>query len=183
MRLKAVIVSFSSRKDGNCAKIGKLINENIQDSILFSFSDFSIQTCGECNYDCFKKRGKCPYVGDMECDMLDSIVQSEIAYFVLPNYCDYPCANYFAFNERSQCYFQGKPDLLNAYLRIPKRSIVVSNTNEENFIKALSYQTNQDPVVLFLSAKQYGKSSIQGDLLTNEKAVSDILEFIGKSFQ
>ena len=183
MKLKAVIVSFSSRTDGNCAKIGKLIKENTRDSVWFSFSDFSIHACGECNYDCFKKSGKCPHVGDMECVMLDSIVQSEITYFVLPNYCDYPCANYFAFNERSQCYFQGKPDLLNAYLSVPKRCIVVSNTNEENFIKALSYQTDQDPVVLFLSARQYGKSCIQGDLLSNEKAVSDILKFIGKSFQ
>ena len=182
MRLKAVIVSFSSRTDGNCAQIGKLIKENTTDSVLFSFSDFSIKACGECNYDCFKKGKACPHVGDMECDILDSIVHSEITYFVLPNYCDYPCANYFAFNERSQCYFQGKPDLLNAYLRVPKRSIVVSNTDEENFIKALSYQTKHDPVILFLSARQYGKSSIQGDLLTNEKAVSDIMEFMRKPF-
>ena len=135
--MKAIIVSFSSRTDGNCTKIGKLIKENTKDSILFSFSDFSVKACGECNYDSFKKREECPHVGDMECDILDSIVHSEITYFVLPNYCDYPCANFFAFNERSQCYFKGKPDLLNAYLRVPKRSIVVSNTNEENFIKAL----------------------------------------------
>ena len=178
--MKTVIVSFSSRTDGNCAKIGNLIKENTEDSILFSFSDFSIRTCGECHYDCFKKREECPHVGDMEYAILDSIVHSEIAYFVLPNYCDYPCANYFAFNERSQCYFQGMPDLLNAYLRVPKRSIVGSNTNEENFAKALAYQTEQDPVILFLSARKYGKSSIQGDLLTNEKAVSDIMDFIGK---
>ena len=75
------------------------------------------------------------------------------------------------------------PDLLNVYLRVPKRSIVVSNTNEENFTKALTYQTEQDPVILFLSARKYGKSSVQGDLLTNEKAVSDIMNFIGKPFQ
>ncbi|SCY12725.1 hypothetical protein [Butyrivibrio sp. INlla14] len=181
--MRVVIVSFSSRTDGNCAQIGKLIKENIEGSSLFSFSDFSIQACGDCNYDCFEDREKCPHIGDMEYEILDSIVHSDITYFVIPNYCDYPCANYFAFNERSQCYFQGDQDLLEAYLKVPKRSIVVSNTNEENFIKALTYQTERDPVVLFLSARQYGKKSIQGDLLTNEKAVSDILDFINIAFQ
>ncbi len=184
MRMKTVIVSFSSRANGNCSKIGRLIKENTKDPILFCFSDFSIQACGGCNYDCFEKGETCPYIGDMECEILDAIVHSEITYFVLPNYCDYPCANYFSFNERSQCYFQGKPDLLNAYLRIPKRSVVVSNTNEENFIKALTYQSDQEPDILFLSARQYGKSSIRGDLLTSEKTVSDIIiEFICKPFQ
>ncbi len=178
--MKAVIVSFSSRAEGNCAKIGKFIKENTKDSVLFSFSDFSIQACGECNYDCFEKREACPHVGDMECEILDSIAHSEITYFVIPNYCDYPCANYFIFNERSQCYFKGDQGLLDAYLKVPKRSIVVSNTNEENFIKALAYQTEKDPDILFLSAKKYGKRSIQGDLLTSEQAISDITEFIKK---
>ena len=52
-------------------------------------------------------------------------MHSEMVYFELPNYCDYPCANYFIFNECSQCFFQRKPDLLEAYLTIPKRSIVI----------------------------------------------------------
>ena len=181
--MKTVIVSFSSRENGNCAKIGRLIKENTKDSILFCFSDFSIQACGGCNYDCFEKSGTCPHIGDRECEILDAIVHSEITFFVLPNYSDYPCANYVSFNERRQCFFQGETDILTAYLRIPKRSIVVSNTNEENFIKALAYQTEQEPDILFLSPRQYGKSSIRGDLLTNEKTVSDIIEFIRKPFQ
>ena len=114
----------------------------------------------------------------MECRLLETITQSDVAYFILPNYCDYPCANYFIFNERSQCYFQGRPEMLDAYLRVPKRCIVLSNTNEENFIKALAYQTENSPDILFLSAKKYGKKRINGDLLTVEKAVYDITKFV-----
>lgn len=37
-----------------------------------------------------------------------------MVYFSLPNYCNYPCANFFIFNERSQCYFQRQPKLLHS---------------------------------------------------------------------
>ena len=93
----------------------------------------------------------------MECEILDAIVQSEMTYFILPNYSDYPCSNYFVFNERSQCYFQGKPKLLDDYLKVPKRSIVVSNTNTENFSKALAYQTEQTPDILFFQQSIMGR--------------------------
>ncbi|MCR5755195.1 MAG: hypothetical protein K6G30_10355 [Acetatifactor sp.] len=139
--MKTVIISFSSRPDGNCAKIGKLIRSHTQDSILFCFSDFNIHACGECNYECFDKREHCPYIEDMECKLMEAIVRSEITYFIVPNYCDYPCSNYYVFNERSQCYFQGKPALLDDYLKVPKRSIVVSNTNEDSDIVKYISQT------------------------------------------
>ncbi len=172
--MKTTIVSFSSRKNGNCAQIGKLIQEVTPESVLFDFSELDIHSCGKCNYECFQKRESCPYIDDAEFRILESITQSEMVYFVLPNYCDYPCANYFIFNERSQCFFQRRPELLDVYEKLPKRSIVVSNTNKENFITALSYQSEGKPDVLFLAAKSYGKKSIDGDLLTNEKVTAEI---------
>ena len=175
---KTTIISFSSRKSGNCAQIGKLIQSMTQEAVLFDFSEFEVHACGGCNYECFENRKACAYIDDMECKLLKTIMQSEMVYFVLPNYCDYPCANYFIFNERSQCYFQGRPELLEEYLRVPKRSIVVSNTNEKNFVRALGYQVEEEPEILFLSAKKYGKKSIDGDILTNVKAVEDITEFV-----
>ena len=110
--------------------------------------------------------------------MLEAIIHSEMTYFILPNYCDYPCANFFAFNERSQCFFQGRPELLDVYLSVPKRGIVVSNTNTEHFVKALAYQADREPEILFLSAKKYGKISIKGDLLTDEKVIQAIAAFV-----
>lgn len=176
--MKTTIISFSSRRDGNCAQIGKLIQSLIPDSALFAFSELEIHACGKCRYECFGSREACPYVHDDECRLLEAVLHSETVYFVLPNYCDYPCANYFIFNERSQCFFQGRPELLDAYEKVPKRSVVVSNTNRENFLAALSYQSEEAPEVLFLSARSYGKKSVCGDLLTSEQAAADIAAFV-----
>jgi hypothetical protein len=65
-------------------------------------------------------------------------------------------------------------------LKIPKRSIVISNTNKDNFVQALAYQSDQEPEILFMSSKEYGKTSISGDLLTSKKALEDIKQFINR---
>lgn len=179
--MKTVVITFSSRPNGNCSQIGKLIVSLMQNSVLFDFSEFDLHPCGRCTAECFVARENCPYFEDKEYEMLDTMIHSDVVYFVLPNYCDYPSANYFIFNERSQCFFQGRPDLLKAYLKIPKRSIVISNTNKDNFIQALTYQSEKEPDVLFLSGKEYGKTSIDGDLLTSEKALEHIRQFIIRS--
>ena len=175
--MKTTIISFSARPNGNCAQIGKLIRSLTGDAVLFDFSRFELHACGKCDYECFSARDRCPFIGDMEREMLEAITQSDTAWFVIPNYCDYPCANFFIFNERSQCFFQGRPELLDAYARVPKLCIVVSNTNEENFRKALSYHSVGAPDILFLSAKKYGRVSIRGDLLTDERAAADVRRF------
>ena len=178
--MKTVIVTFSSRPNGNCSQIGKLIGSMAQDPVLFDFSKFDLHPCGHCAAECFAAREDCPYSEDKEYEILDAILHSDMVYFVLPNHCDYPNANYFIFNERSQCFFQGRPDLLEKYLKVPKRSIVISGTNRDNFIRALAYQSDKEPEILFLSAKEYGKNSIRGDLLTSEEAVKRVRQFIGQ---
>lgn len=180
--MSACIVSFSSRADGNCARIARLIRSLTEDAVLFCFADFEIHPCGKCGYECFASRDACPFAGDMERPLLDAVTHSERAYFVLPNYCDYPCANYYIFNERSQCFFQGRPELLAAYESVPKRFVVVSNTNEENFRQALAYQAARPPEILFLSAKRFGKSSIRGDLLSEPKAVDAVTAFVSRAW-
>lgn len=180
--MKTCIVSFSARENGNCSQIGKLIQSLTEDAELFDFSRITLHPCGHCAYQCFSSGNQCPYADDMEYRLLDAVTHSDLTCFVIPNYCDYPCANYFIFNERSQCYFQGHPELLEKYENVRKCAVVVSNTNEENFTKALSYQSAEEMEILFLSAKKYGKTSIKGDLLTDERVVSKIREFIGKAF-
>lgn len=171
------VISFSARKNGNCSDIGKLVCSLLSDVKLYDFSDFTIHPCGECEYECFINGDQCPWITDKEYEIMDAVTKSELTYFVIPNYCDYPCANFFTFNERSQCYFQKRADLQKKYEQVPKRFIVVSNTNEENFKGALSYHTKGEPDILFLPARKYGKVSISGDLLTSEQAVADITEF------
>lgn len=108
---------------------------------------------------------------------MDAVTNATEAIFVVPNYCDYPNANFFAFNERSQCYFQGRPDLLDRYLAVPKKFIVVSNTGQANFREAFTQHTDQEPQILFLSAKQYEKVSIRGDLLPSEPVETALRAF------
>lgn len=172
------ILSFSSRKDGNCARISKKIDSLLPKTKIYRFSDFKLQPCGNCSYECFQSRETCPWMKDMECEILDAVVTSRLTYFVIPNYGDYPCANFFIFNERSQCYFQNRPKLWKIYEQVPKKFIVVSNTNRENFITALADHTTGTPDILFLSAKNYGKISLAGDLMDSEEAVAELQRFV-----
>ena len=172
------VVSFSSRKGGNCSKISELLCSLLPDVKRYDFSEFEIHPCGTCAYECFSENRRCPWIEDKEFELLDAITNSTLTYFILPNYCDYPCANFFIFNERSLCYFQNRADLLEAYESVSKKCIVVSGTNEENFKTALAYHGEKEPPILFLSAKKYGKRSTDGDLLSSEQAVADIKRFV-----
>ena len=180
---KICVISFSGRSGGNCASIAREI-ENFWlgkgEVEVFDFSTFEVAPCGRCSCECFKKRESCPYFSDSEFDICDTITNSGLTYFVVPNYCDYPCANFFAFNERSQCYFQGRGDLLERYLAVRKKFVVVSNTGRENFTAAFRYHVSEDaePEVLFLSAKGFQRSSIRGDLMDSPEARAVLAEFI-----
>ena len=171
------IVSFSSRKNGNCSQISNYIRTLIPNTVNYNFSNFHITGCGDCSYQCFNN-GKCPYSREKEHEILETISQSEMAIFIVPNYCDYPCSNYFVFNERSFHYLQSDEQLANAYMKVPKRFIVVSNTNRSNFNSIFAYQTFDERKILFLSSKKYGKKSTDGDLISSGKAVEEVKRFI-----
>ena len=176
--MNVCIVSFSSRKNGNCAQIGEFVKSLFPNAKLYDFANFTINACGNCDYQCFNGGSHCPYFADKECEILDAITNSALTYFIVPNYCDFPCSNFFVFNERSLCYFQNNEKQLTAYLQSPKKFIVVSNSNLENFKTAFAYHTNDEPQILCVSAKKYGKSSVDGDVLTSKQAVADLKKFI-----
>ena len=178
--MSVCIISFSSRKNGNCAQISEFVSAMYSDVKRYNFSDFKINGCGDCAYQCFESGDKCPFAADKEREILDAITNSELTYFIVPNYCDYPCSNYFVFNERSLCYFQGNERLLKAYLRVPKKVIAVSNTNKGNFELAFTYQALDIPYILFLSSNKYGKRSIDGDLLSSSEVVEELRSFVLK---
>lgn len=180
--MKITIISFGKRKNGNCGNIKDelcRLLENGNEINAFDFSELAIAPCGGCGYECFDKAESCPYINDGVYSIYDGITGSDLAFFIVPNYCDYPCSVFFAFNERSQCYFQGQWERLEKYLSVPKRFIVVSNTNRDNFTAAFRYQINEDkePETLFLSAKSFDKVSIRGDLMESEKAREEVRRF------
>lgn len=181
--MKVCILSFSGRSGGNCGNIAALLRQwhEGNEVTVYDFSTFSVAPCGNCDCECFRAREACPYFDDPVVSIYDAVIHSDLTYFVIPNYCDYPCANFFAFNERSQCCFQGAPELLEQYLAVKKKFVVVSNTGRENFTAAFRYHVPEDrlPQVLFLSAKLFQKSSIKGDLMTSAEARQALLDFAG----
>ena len=181
--MTSCIVSFSGRQDGNCSAIAQVLVEALSgrgETRCYDLSALHITPCGQCGYECFQARERCPYFDDTEFELCDAVAGSDRSIFIVPNYCDYPCANFFIFNERSQCYFQHHPELLERYEGVPKRFIVVSNTGRENFTAAFRYHTGDAPPdVLFLSARSFGKASIDGDLMDLPEAREAVLRFAG----
>lgn len=174
----AIILSFSGRRNGNCAAIARLIQQ-LTGGEVFSFADLTVHPCGRCEYECFQHGSDCPYIGDDVLRLYDAVIRSRFAYYILPNHCDFPNANFFAFNERSLCFFSGRSDLLDAYLQIPKKFIAVSGSDSELIRAALS-QHAENPEILFLSAKAFEKKSIAGDLMTVPEAIETVKRFISQ---
>lgn len=173
---KTIVVSFSGRPNGNCAQIARYVS-SLTGGDIFSFAELDIHPCGKCDYQCFANGADCPFIGDDVFRLFDAIIHCGRAIFVLPNYCDFPNANFLAFNERSLCCFSGRQDLLDAYSSVPKKFIVVSS-NESELIRAALAQHADPPDILFLSASAYGKKSIAGDLMTVPEIVRAIQNFI-----
>ena len=180
MEKKVLVLTFSDRKNGNCSKIAEYIEQfymrtNVQ-TIVISRENFA--PCGDCDYECLKPGVACPALTGRQKEIMDAVCQSAVTYFVVPNYCGYPCANYFAFNERSVGYFNGDRARMTAYMDAPKRFIIVSNSEGAAFEDAMRQQTNGTPQILYLKTRKYQKQSIAGDLMTSEEAKSDLAAFL-----
>lgn len=171
--MKIAIINFSGRKEGNCAKICKALQEEFEKEQvrLLDFCDLQISSCKDCDYECFADGKICPQFDRVKA-LYDAILQADVAFYVLPNYCDYPCANFFIFNESGCAYFSNNQSLVDAYLAVKKKFIVVSNMSRDNFAKAFSYHipASTEADVLYLSAKKFDKDSIKGDILDNVNA-------------
>lgn len=110
--------------------------------------------------------------------MFDAICVAETVFFIVPNYCGFPCANYFAFNERSVGYFNKDRSLMGKYMSVQKRFIIVSNTQGQNFEAAMMQQVNSEPDILYMKTGKYRKKSIDGDMLDSEEAKADLRGFL-----
>lgn len=177
MCMNRTIVVFSSRKQGNCEHIAEYIKEYENSWDIFYFSERSIVPCGVCSYECFTGT-HCPHLDDGEGELLAQICRSDEVIFVLPNYCDYPCANFFIFNERSNGYFQHHSELLQQYLAVPKKFIVVSNSQSSHFREAFQQHTDKEPEILFLSAKACGTVTTRNALMQSDSAVHLVQDFL-----
>ena len=170
--MKISIISFSGRAEGNCSQIADYLNEiHNNEANVYRFSDFSITPCGKCNHECMAGNS-CPHIDDMEVTLQEAVAESDLAYFIVPNYCGYPCSNFFVFNERCVCWTWKRQDRVDAYNATKKKAIVVSNSGAENFLRALSHHGMKEEDILFLGSRTYGSP-----LMNSEEAKEAIRAF------
>ena len=171
--MKISIISFSGRANGNCSQIADYLNELHQgEATIYRFSDFSISACGNCNHECMAGNS-CPHIDDMEVTLQEATANSDMTYFIVPNYCGYPCSNFFVFNERCVCWTWGRQDRVDAYNNAQKKAIIVSNSGADNFKKLLGYHGMKEDDMLFLGSRTYGSP-----LMASEEAKAVIRAFI-----
>lgn len=180
--MNIAIVHFSARNNGNCAAIAQELTElHAGASIsLWAMGQASITPCRGCGYECFARADACPYAADDVRAVYDTILHADLAYYILPNYADCPPALYFAFNERSQCIFQGNEALLNAYLAVPKRFIIVSNQTSMQFSGLPDYHMAEGatPALLYLPPRRFSPSSISGTMMEAPQARDMLRQFV-----
>lgn len=175
------ILNFSSRKDGNCANIAKYIAVHLANTTVQTYViDQRIGPCNGCDYECLRHGIKCPSISTYQEEVMGAVLDSDVVYLIVPNYCGFPCANFLAFNERSVGYFNLDKSLMQRYMDVRKRFVIVSNSESEVFIKAMEQQANDVSEVLYLKSSKYNKRSIAGDLLESPAAVADLKGFLAK---
>jgi len=180
--MKICIINFSGRAGGNCYDVAKLIEQTVateHDVTLFEMCHLDITPCGKCDYECFNTDTSCPYTKDDIAKIYSALCSSDLAYYIIPNYIDYPNAYFFIFNERKQGFFGYKPDLLEWYLKIPKKFVAISNTEEDNFKQILGRHVleNDDANFLFLATKDFNTGGVRGDMMQCEQAKEMVRRF------
>ncbi len=175
---RITILSFSGRPKGNCANVSKYIKMHHAETNVRLFCWDTFSPCGHCNYECLRPEQKCPILSADYKEMMDTICGSDLVYFVVPNYCGFPCASFYAFNERSVGYFNMDRERLNRYMSVKKRFIIISNTESIQFKAAMQQQTAEDPDMLYMKTSKYQKPSIAGNLLESENAQTDLQAFL-----
>lgn len=172
------IISFSGRPDGNCAGVSAFILNYYKRTNIRSFVIQNMEQCGTCHYECLKLSETCPKLSAGYEELMDTIRRSKLVYFIVPNYCGFPCSSYFTFNERSVGYFNMDRQIMDQYMSVKKRFVIISNTESAEFESAMQQQTAEVPDILYLKTSKYGKQSITGDLMDSEAAKTDLLSFL-----
>ena len=180
MNKSTIIIDFSPRNAGNCSKIGEFIKDFHKRTNVRSYkiTAENYLPCHGCDYECLRQGQSCPAVTDYQTDVMDAICSADTVYMIVPNFCGYPNGNFFAFNERSVGYFGGDRSKLDQYMSVPKKFIIVSNTESEQFRNAMKQQTSAEPEILYLKSGKYQKRSIAGDILESAEARADLEAFL-----
>ena len=174
--MSKLILNFSSHREGNCYHLARLVEEILGgEAKIVDFSDLDVHPCGKCSYDCFRGN-RCPLEEDGIPGLYEAIDGAEEVIFIVPNYCGYPCGNFFAFNERGYSWFAGRKDRMARFAEVPKRFVVVSNSESHHFSEAFSYLVkDRNPEICYLATRKFAMNSFGGNL-AQAPGVREILE-------
>lgn len=131
--------------------------------------------CNQCNYECIKIETICPHKEDHK-SVMDSIMNSDLVYFIVPNYCGFPCANYFAYNERTVGYFSMDRALMKKYMDIPKK-FILGVILKVVFLQAMRQQLDE-PQMLYHKTREFGKKASMVICLTQKWLKNVLLQFL-----
>jgi len=180
--MRVVILHFSARSSGNCGAIAQQLIRlhGAEQCAVYPVAQADLSPCRGCSYECFRSLHACPYIQDDLHHLYQAIMDADLAYYILPNYADQPPAVYYAFNERSNCIFQGNDALLNSYLAVPKRFIFVSNRPAPAFDTLPQYHTTEGtvPEVLYLPPRRFCHSSLDGSMMEDPEARALLSTFV-----
>lgn len=178
------MLHFSARSGGNCAAIAQQLSTLHPDDeiTIYPVAELEIAPCRGCQYQCFVKPDDCPHIHDDLPGLYQRLIQADLVYFILPNYAGAPPALYYAFNERSQCVFQGDEPLLNTYLAVPKRFIFVSNGLCTALDELPMYHITEGIAAhtLYLAPRRYSPSSIDGTMMDSPAAQAALAQFVAE---
>ena len=92
-------LNFSDRRTGNCGSIAAFCAQ-MQGGRAVDIPEIFARGCGACQTECFQKDGVCPLPDAPAITALYEAITEQGACFIVPNYCDWPCSNFFRFCER-----------------------------------------------------------------------------------
>lgn len=189
--MKVLGIAFSAREEGNCLKcvrycLDKFKEYGFETEIMNAF-EFETKSCSHCNYECFAKE-KCPIEDDVP-EIYKKCGDADILIFAVPTYGGHLSSIYFAFAERSQGIFKSLPKWKKLFKKI--NFIIIGNLSAGGDMalhEALYNFANLDfrPETLLFPAREYGRSSINGDLIEIpevKKRLDRLVEMILKNVE
>jgi multimeric flavodoxin WrbA len=191
--MKALGLAFSARKRGNCLNcteyvLNKLGEQGFQTEIINAF-DCRIAPCSNCDYECFapelnrEKKG-CPIRDDVP-KIYGKMKKADVIVLAVPTYGGKAAGLYCAFTERGQAVFKNYEEFKDTILTKIVGLIVVGNVPAGGDI---AYHTvvldhrdcEHPPCSILLQAAEYGRSSLQGNLIDDGK-IKDRLDNLVES--
>jgi len=176
--MNVAVVNFSGRMNGNCHDISREIKNALGNCgvTIIDMGHMDIRPCGRCNYECLDAQNACPVKDDIG-GIYETLCAASLIFYVVPNYINYPCANFFVFNERKQGVFGRNAELLQKYLEIPKGFVVVSNTEKDNFRQIFKGHAASPPDILFMATRDFD-SNVRGGMMKNANARKKLRGFL-----